>query len=162
MKAYVNIACRWMTRLVTLILAIIIFNNITFANDIYLKKSLESQATLSLMTRVVDRMEQTEGYIPGQTEVVLVGELYQSSLNRSRNGFDRFNYFTGQMVPFSVTYYKTFEQYFHYILGYPVKMVDLGIRNQYAGREEVKEMPVFPAADCTMVLDEKLIIKIGK
>ncbi len=152
---------KWLERGAVLLFIIIILNNVTMANDIYLKKSLESKATLSLMTRVVDRMEETEGYVPGETEVVIVGEVINSTLNRSREGFDRYNVFTGQAVPYSVTYYKTYAQYFHYILGYPVKMVDEGLRNEYMGREEVKEMPVFPAMGSTKMLDGKLIVKMG-
>ena len=151
----------WIERGIALLFVIIILNNITTANDIYLKKSLESKATLSMMTRVVDRMEETEGYITGETEVVIVGEVINSTLNRSRDGFDRYNHFTGQAVPYSVTYYKTYAQYFHYILGYPVKMVDEGLRNEYMCREEVREMPVFPAMGSTMMLDGKLIVKLG-
>lgn len=144
-----------------LCLGIILLNNVTFANDIYLKKNLESQATLSIMTRIVDRMENTEGYVPGETEVVIEGSLSESSLNRHREGFQQFNSLVGQTLPFSVTYYQTYEWYFHYILGYPVKASDSGIVNEYKKMEEVQAMPVFPAEGCTRMIDGRLVVKLG-
>ena len=56
----------------------IIFNNVVFANQVYLKKVLEYDATASLATRVVDRIEQTDGYVPGETTVAFV-ERFDSS-----------------------------------------------------------------------------------
>lgn len=44
-----------------------LFDRGIYANQMYLKKDLEYDATLSVMTRVVDRIEQVEGYIPGET-----------------------------------------------------------------------------------------------
>ncbi len=47
--------------------------NIQTANVVYTRKSLEQNAALSLMTRVLYRMEEREDYVPGETAVVFVG-----------------------------------------------------------------------------------------
>ena len=64
---------------VTLLAAcILIFLGNVYSNQVYVKKAVESQQTLSLMTRVLYHMEQTEGYVPGETPVALIGTLQDS------------------------------------------------------------------------------------
>ena len=53
-------------------------SNIIYANQIYLKKELEYQSTLSVMTGLTERLESTPGYIPGETSVSFLGSLAES------------------------------------------------------------------------------------
>src|SRR5699024_10970350 len=55
-------------------LSVLLFSNTIYANTVYLKKTLETESFDMLMTRVLDRVEQVEGYVPGETPVAILGE----------------------------------------------------------------------------------------
>jgi hypothetical protein len=140
---------------------ILILNNIVYANQLYLKKELEYQATLSTMTRIVDRIEQADGYILQETPVAIIGSLNESVLAVERPGFT-FQDALGMELTYSVTYPDTYNAYFSDILGYPINLV--ADREQIAGYEnlaQVQSMPAFPASGCCAMLDGVLIVKLS-
>lgn len=139
--------------------AVMIFDSCLYSNELYLKKELESAATLSTFTRIVDRMEQTEGFVPGQTEVAFVGLLFNSPLSEERAGFDHNS--TGLWHNFSTTYYETYEVYLSYYLGYPVHCVDSSEIPKYEEMEQVASMPPFPAAGSVRMMEDVLVIKLS-
>ena len=47
-------------------LSVLLFSNTIYANTVYLKKTLEAESFDMLMTRVLDRVEQVEGYVPAR------------------------------------------------------------------------------------------------
>lgn len=53
-----------------------------------MKRDLELSSTLSAFTRILDQAEQTTGYVPGETPVVVVGMLPSSSVSMERPGFE--------------------------------------------------------------------------
>lgn len=65
-----------------------IWCNVIYANQSYLKVALEEKATDALMVRVVGRLEQTEGYVPGETPIAVVGLLPTSPLYKTMDGFE--------------------------------------------------------------------------
>ena len=139
--------------------AVLIFDSCIYSNEISLKKELESAATLSTFTRIVDRMEQTEGFVPGQTKVAFVGLLTDSPLSDERDGFDHNS--TGLWNNFSTTYYETYEVYLRYYLGYPVHCVDINEIQKYEKMEQVISMPAFPAAGSVQLVEDVLVIKLS-
>lgn len=100
----------------------IIWNNIIYANQVYLKKALDEQTTLSVMTRIIDKVENIEGYIVDETEVIFIGELF-SDVEVGRYGFANL---TGIGVQNSnittVSYALTYKTYIEYNLGYPMNI----------------------------------------
>lgn len=155
--AYLRGACQ-------VLFLIIIAHAIIFSNQIYLKKNLEEQATLSVMTRVLDRIETTEGYIPGETMVVPVGDLNKSSIQQSGDWGKEWS-----DVPrsadtrshFTVSFYGSFINYFRFYLGYPIKIGSQVISSEYASRQEVIDMPSFPRAGCCKMVDDVLVLKLS-
>ena len=139
--------------------AVLIFDSCLYSNEIYLKKELENAATLSTFTRIVDRMEQTEGFVPGQTDVAFVGLLYGSPLSKERDGF--VHVATGLWHNFSTTYYETYEVYLSYYLGYPAHCVSLERIQEYEQMEQVIAMPSFPAAGSVRMVEDVLVIKLS-
>ena len=65
-----------------------IWCNVIYANQSYLKVALEEKATDALMVRVVGHLEQTEGYVPGETPIAVVGLLPTSPLYKTMDGFE--------------------------------------------------------------------------
>ncbi|MBR2696765.1 MAG: glucosyltransferase domain-containing protein [Parasporobacterium sp.] len=138
---------------------VILFNNTIYSNQVYLQKNLKEQATLSVMTRVIDRIETTEGYVPGQTEVVLVGDLNQAQINVKRPGYDFPPLI--ELHPYGTTYYGTYLGYFRNILGYSINLGPQSLSEEYANNPEVKAMPAFPNNGSCRIIDGRMIIKLS-
>lgn len=144
----------------TLFLGFIILNNNIFSNQVYLKKDLEYQATLSVMSRIIDRIEQTEGYLVDETPVAIVGTLNSSVLSKARDGFLELTG-VGMDGNYSVTYYSTYNWYLNNVLGYPINLMNEKQAEKYAQMEEVKTMPAFPAKGSCMMIGEALVVKLS-
>ena len=145
-----------------LLLLVILFNTV-FANQVYLKKSLEYQATMSFMTKLTYSIEQTEGYVPGETPVLVLGNFETSSLFAQREGFGEFASGVGLDRQSAVTYSVTFEQFFSSVLSYRINWVDMGSADAYAraGLPEVQAMPVYPARGSCRIVDGVLVVKLA-
>ena len=133
--------------------AVIAFCNIIFANQTYVKKDLEAKSTLSVVTRIIDRIEQTEGYVAWETEVCIIGSLEGNPLVIAKRA--GFNYGgTGNGALVAATY--NIERYIAYYMAYPYK--------RYWGEcppDLADSLGVFPAENCTAIRDGVLYIKIG-
>lgn len=133
---------------------VIAFCNIIFANQTYVKKDLEAKSTLSVVTRIIDRIEQTEGYIAGETEVCIIGSLEGNPLVVARrDGFSYDGIGNGHKVA-SADY--NIGIYMSNYLAYPYK--------SYLGEcpsDIADSLDMFPAKNCTAIRDGVLYIKIG-
>lgn len=144
--------------------AVIFFNNAVYANQQYVRRDLEFQSTLSVMTRVIDRAEQTEGYEPGATPVAIVGTMYDSPLAMERPGFE---HLYRQSETMNKNLYATsseefYTDYFWRILGYPFNLLGDNDRGRVAEMAVVRGMPAFPAKDSVKMIDGTLVIKLGE
>ena len=147
---------------VLIIIGYVIFNNIVFSNSAYLKKDLQYNATISIMTRILDRMEQTEGFIPGKTQVVFVGDLNENgSISESRPGFEYINGTGFWDFNYSVTYHDTYQYYFENILGYPINIADEKTSNEYKCQTAIEKMPVFPAKESCKMIKDVMVVKLS-
>lgn len=132
---------------------ILIFNSIIFANQTYLNKDLTHRATLSVFTRIIDRLEQTDGYIPGETPVCFIGDLNSNTIvSKHRHGF----IVKGTGTTISAVTYNT-QVYLENILAYPVKFY-----NEVPSEEIVNELDIFPSKNSCKVIDGVCYVKIGK
>ena len=146
------------------LLVITCYNHVVYANQLYIRRDLEFQSTLSVMTRVIDRAEQVEGYTPGSTPVAMIGTMYNSPLAMERPGFE---HLAGKDVAMNNNYYATsmeefYPWYFWQILGYPFNLVGEFERAQIANEPDVRAQPVFPADGCCRIRDGVLVIKLGE
>ena len=148
---------------VILVFAGLIFNSIIYANQVYLKNSLEYQATQNIVVRMIDRIEQTDGYVVDQTPVVIIGSLEDSVFSMERSIFDStINQGVGLNSNFSVGSYSNFYAYFNRILAYPINMVtDIDQIDEWEQRVEVKGMPAFPAEGSCKIIENVLVIKLS-
>ena len=138
---------------------LLIFDGCLFSNESYLKKDLEDSATLSVFTRMLSRMEETEGFVPGQTRVAFVGLLLDGPLAYGSPGFCYTN--TGMNHSFNVSYHDTYETYLSYYLGYPVDCVDSDEIVEFEHMDAVTEMTLFPAEGSIRMVDDVLVIKMS-
>ena len=137
-----------------LLLVLTICTNVIHSNHVYLQKDLEYHSTLSVMTRVIDRIERTDGYIPGTTPVVLIGTLDNSEIALTDDGFDSKSHY-------ATTYYETYQNYFSTVLGYPINILDKDFAEDYYSNSNVIAMTSFPSEGCTKIIDGVLVIKLS-
>lgn len=163
-----KISCVYAPRAVAILIGIIVWNNIIMANQIYVTTQLKYDTTLSTMTRVIDRMEQTEGYVMGETPVITVGSLamYDSEFYQVREGFETLTRGTGQSYTMSTTVRGMYEWYFDYVLAYPINYIceDEGhaeLLDTYLTMEAVRALPNFPDAGSVVMIDGVLIVKLS-
>lgn len=137
----------------------LLFDRGIYANQIYLKKDLEYDATLSVMTRVVDCIEQVEGYIPGETPVEFLGDILRSQLTMTRPAFAHLGSLTGTEENYAITYADTFWMYLEDVMGYPIK------RFRETKNEEQErvtdDMPCFPDKDSVQMVDGVVFVKLA-
>lgn len=139
---------------IMLCMVVTITENIQVSNTIYVKKDLEAQSTLSYMTRVAEKMEEQEAYIPGETPVVFVGECV---IGVKRAGFEKYEIITGAEYLSPITYESTYRRYFRHILGRPIDVME---GSELKNDDRVLEMPSFPKEDSIQMIDGTLVVKL--
>lgn len=143
--------------LLAVLFSVLIFDSIIYANQTYLERTLADSATLSAMTRILDKMEHTEGYDPKTTEVVFIGDLNESDVAFHKDYFEHVWY----QRNYSPTHYWSYRQYFEYVLGYPLSAASDSLIPEYKEKTEVIEMPSFPHGDYCRMVDGRLVVKFS-
>lgn len=138
------------------------YGNVRFSNGLHIKKDLEYDAYLSLMTRVVEEMEEEPSYVPGQTPVVFIG----TPDNRNDNipGFLDYWNVTG-MIGSDVIYAphtSRFQAYFDYVLNTPVLIEGMEVLGAQAAEEAITAMPAYPAEGCIAFYGDIMVVKLGE
>ena len=148
-------------RVIAGLCGIVFLGQIVFANQIYLKKNLEYQSTLSVMTRVLTRLEETEGFIPGKTQVAFYGSIDDGSLSVSHQGFESLDSFEAAKDHFGVTDEELNTTYFWQILGYPVNALSDYERDQLRDTADLSSLKAFPEKDCIRWCGSVLVMKLS-
>ena len=141
--------------------SISLLSTVVYANQIYLRRDLEFQSTLSAMTRIVDRIEQTEGYQPGVTPVVILGSVSDSTIAMARPGFSHLYGMFGAEYNYATTYEETLIWYFRDVLAQPLNLISETERLTLSQRGDFRALPAFPAAGCCQMIDGMLVIRLS-
>lgn len=147
--------------LVYIMMTSLLFSNVVYANTVYMKKYMESDATLALTNRIIYQIESIDGYIPGETEVIFVGDLKNNEiLNKARPFFNKF-LATGLDESYGLTYYLVIENYIVDYLGYPMNIPDQDYADKIAEKEKIKNMPIYPNKGSIEMIDGVVVVKLG-
>lgn len=144
---------------------VLLWGNVQTANALYVKKDLEQDATLSLMTRVFARIEAEPDYVAGETPLVFVGT--QAVLHNSVYGFAAYSDITGAEAPSAIPYsnasyyYNAYAAYCRYVLNVRVAVPGFYTWQGLQYDERVAAMPAYPAAGCIQTLDGVWVVKLG-
>lgn len=137
--------------LVPLCFMVMTYSNIVYANQVYLKKSLEDKASISVMTRVLDRIEQIDGFKAGETPIVFIGEPSEAKVAMDRAGFDyKGAGLSGHLAP---THWP--HGYLKQMLGYPAVV---GNKN-LVSKADIVSMGRFPDRDSVRMLDGQVVVR---
>lgn len=148
----------------SILLGVIIWQNVVVANTAYVKKELEANATLSTMTRVVARLEQQEDYVPKETPVAFVGTYKHAYVFQGAHEVSSIVGLSARTaIPrdTSLYFYNAYQTYFAYVLQYPVQFCSNDVHKQLKQDPRVEAMPAFPHQDCMEMIDGVLVIKMG-
>ena len=151
----------WQRAVCMLLIGMVLYGNVRFSNGMYVKKNLEFDGYLSLMTRIVGRMEATPGYEPGETPVLFVG--LPKTFNRVIPGFKDYWNVTGMTgsSPIYTTEPSRFQAYFDYVMSLPIVLADGETRERLLADEDVRAMPCYPADGFLTFRDGTLVVKLG-
>ena len=133
------------------------------ANSIYLKKNLEQHATLSLMTRVIYDLNETPGYVRGETPICFIGA---PDLDRQMPGFGTYYNFTGNWSGSAIAsdnyeyFYHPYRMYIQYYLNEPVTFCSIEEYNALKSNSQVAAMSAYPAPDSIGFVNGILVIKL--
>ncbi len=140
------------------ILIIFIFvDNVICAGNQYLQKDMIWQSTMFNMTRIIDRLEQTDGYEPGKP-VVFIGDMEKAAFNMERPDF---YVHRGSHVHFTTSYYRLYERYFQKLLGYPIWILPREDAVAIEQNPETADMPPFPGDGCIKEVDGVFVVKMS-
>lgn len=139
------------------LLCCVLWQHTVYANQVYMKKELDHTATVTVAARIIDRIELTEGYVPGETPVAFVGRLDRNTyLNHGRDEFLELDKTVGLWSDYSATY--NLGRYLTDYLNYPLEWDTV---TDFSQHEEVRSMPAFPAVDGIRMIDGTVVIKLS-
>lgn len=141
---------------------VLLFANIVYANGLYLKKELEQESFAMLMTRILDRVEQVEGYVPGRTPVAFLGEFDDAALVLKRAPFAAHYKNAGMSQSVPLTYSPLYPAYFEKVLGYPINLVPYENLPALCKSPQAQNMGVFPAADSVQMVDGCVYVRMAE
>ncbi len=136
------------------------------ANADYLSRKMNYDASISLATRIVDRIETTEGYEPSTPVIIVGAPIYSSYYLRPRAGFELMDgiigsYNTGQAMVYNVDICTSVAFFISTVLSSNMVFVESSQMTAYANMEEVVSLPSFPAKDCYTWIDDVLVVKLS-
>lgn len=142
---------------VCVLLALLLWHHVVYANQAYMKKELEKNSTLILAARIVDRIESVPGYVPNQTPVAFVGRLDANEpLDKPRKAFEDFRTQTGLWHTHSATY--NLGRYLTDYLQYPLVW---DTETNVTRSDLAKGMPVFPETGSVRMIDGVVVVKLS-
>ena len=147
--------------LVSVLLLVLIANSVIFSNSVYIKKYLDDKATLSVVTRILYRMESFDDYDQKTTPVCFIGSLFTNqdilagrAIIKDLNKFEH----TGIFSNFSITGIP--GRYFKNILNYRIKECDLD-RNRLKEIADDNHMQAFPKPSAVRIIDGRMMVKLS-
>ncbi len=140
---------------------VLLWNNILVSNTAYLKKDMEQEATLSMINRIVDDLEEREDYVVGESEIAFSG---YPEIHKLYPGFEKVSHMIG--LRFTTTtgavaytsFFNGYDNLFRYYLNYPANVSD----TDYSDDSRVAAMPSFPEEGYIQNLDGVIVIKLGE
>ena len=144
----------WVRAAVLLSVLCIVWSNVVYANQTYLKRELQERAVTSFMTRIVTDMEEMEGYESGITPVAFCGPFGSSPYLQEMEGLEELLPYGMTKTP--LTYTGTEEAFIRYELAVPINYTRVSWEDP-----EVVSMPTYPNEGSIAYVGDVLVIKIS-
>ena len=133
----------------------ILWPQVIYANQIYLKKSIQEEAAQSLMMRVLEEVESAEGYVPGETPVCFAGSLERNPYIEAKDVMtDEMPW--GEMTT-AFTYGGMERKWLSFFEHMAVRT-----EAELPQGEAVEAMPCFPVEGSVGYVDGVLVVKLSE
>ena len=139
---------------VILTFALIIWTQIIISNQAYYKRNLQEEAAQSLMNRIVMQVEQTDGYIYGETPVAFVGNFENSPYIKDIEDLEDMKIYG--FGTSSLSYEGLDYSYIKHVLN-----VNMNLVRTDRTDPKVKAMPEFPKKGSVAFINNILVVKIA-
>lgn len=142
-----------------LLVSIVLFNSAIFSNQVYWQKDLQSKASLSIMTRILSQLDDTEEYTP-KMSTCFAGSYFQNDNILKRDFLNSKLDNTGITNGLSFTY-NNFA-YINNFLRTAIKPYS-NCRNFLKDNEKlIDTMPIFPQKGYIFIVNNTAIIKMSE
>lgn len=153
---------------VSLILScVMIFGQTVCANSLYLKMELNYENAWSYSTRLIDRLEQMDGF-NSKSKLVIVGDNTNTLAGypQKKEILDRIDYDTRVQIMYNLAHTNNAITYPDALKWFIQQEMDMNIDittnpKEFVEREDIRKMPVFPAEESIAVIDGAYVIKIS-
>ena len=148
-------------RITLFLLSCVLVINIQIANACYAKKSFDEEATLSVMTRVVERIETLDGYEPGVTPVMFIGT--PSDYLKEFYEFEELHHINGTTTAVT-SYQEAIINYINIVLKVNMNIVKIYyvFENDLINENEIEKINVFPNEDCIQMINGIVVVNFGQ
>ena len=141
------------------LVALMLWSNVRIANTAYLKKDIEFNSELSLMTRLTYQMERVEGYKVGETVVMIDG---MTNVYGEVPGTEPLKRLIGLENNSPLVMDNRYGEYFKYVLNYPYIEASKEQIAEVKATEQWQNMPAYPHEDCMQIINGILAVKMGE
>ncbi len=148
-------AVSWVSLVLT---GVIVFQYAVICNIGYFNLEKKFEKTYAYCLRLLDRMEQTEGYYHGMPVVMIgvIGDQYLPSTDLTVNVTDSLIGIHGDYLFYTADNYQAFMKYY---FGVQVEMIDIEEVPKHVSTPEYKELQVFPKQNSMKVVNGILYIR---
>lgn len=153
-----NLIRKPMQYLTGVICLFLLIRNVQYSNTVYMYARVTYDRTVSIMTRVLEDIEEYEGYEIGVTPIAVIGqfskndhvEVYQGDY-KFINGYNKT----------STTYPQTTYNFWR-SMGSPINGIqDNDILRTYSELDQVRQMPCYPYDGYCKMFGDTLVVKIA-
>ena len=140
--------------------AVILIQMILFSNKCYTYQKLIYDRAVSISTFVNSDLNHIDGYVPGETEVVIIGR-FDTNTNALMYDESYYKYPYQAFQRASFTYTTTFVSLSR-LLGYEINCFKEGGEEYeyYSDLKEVEDMPAFPLNGYIKVIGKVVVVKL--
>lgn len=139
-----------------ILLGAVLLSGVETANALYVRKEMERDAAGQTMTRVLDRLDRTEGYLPGETEVVFLGVPAPERIA----AFGYTYRITGSAKTSPISNEPYYASFFSYLLPSDIRLCDEARRTEVRGQIDESALPAFPAEGSILWIDGSIVVKM--
>ena len=144
---------------VPVVIAFVLFCNVRYANNVYTGKYLREKTTISVMTRVMTRAEETKGYDPESMPIVIMGSLDENPVLAIPS--DAYYPILGNPKRFfSITY--NYNAFLKNYMGYAMVGTDAASKEAIRDSTTYQQMPAFPKSGFAGIINGCLVVKLSE
>ncbi len=149
---------KWSKIISVAALFILLIWQVRLANLAYFAKDIENKAIRALYTRVINDIEEQQGYLFGETRIALIGNPthlikdYDEKYHRTRQLTGMAKRLTTEHSNLYITQY----------LMYPASIIGIEETNTLAQTEIVASMPIYPSKGSIQMIDNICVVKLGE